>query len=316
MTRIDFENAIKYNENSITEYDQIFTVNLSRCLYSSFKDKPFTPVLGKSFNIEKIVNSDLCVRVFTNNRKTIVVIQPEVNEILKAFGHNYKNKIFDDFKEAYGHKKSIEKEIRSTFKRVFTFLADRRNIINGHYFIKTNFLTEEDNNELKLLINSVNEYFDIHPTSFNDYRYDQDRITKIQKEEFVINLSYLYDFKSLRNFFKNLALNPNEFYSEEEFIKPFIERKQEIESKPDLNIFEELEIGDIETRIDSINSTIDWMNGHQLFRKEIFSLICLSLEKYIEVENIIDNFIMKVLTETLSDAEVDKDFNIKTINKK
>ena len=58
------------------------------------------------------------------------------------------------------------------------------------------------------------------------------------------------------------------------------------------------------------------MNGHQLFRKEIFSLICLSLEKYIEVENIIDNFIMKVLTETLSDAEVDKDFNIKTINKK
>lgn len=316
MTKIDFDNAIKYNNESIKEFDGIFTVNLSKCLYSSFKNKPFTKNLFKVFDISKIINSDLCVRIITKERKSIVVIQPEIQELLKVFGNNYKKMIFDDFKDAYSHKKNIEKEIRVTFRKIFSFLADRHNILNGHYFLKTKFLTEENENELKNLILEVNEWFSTQTKIFIDYNYDI-CYENIDIRESEIDLSYIYNFRTLRDFFKELTLQTTEFYSAEKFLKSVLEEKEILQDEYNIgfDIFVDLRLYEIETQIEKINEVINKINETQICRKEIFALICLVLEDYVDKETKINNFIEKIMTDSLSYVEVDKDLNVSVINK-
>lgn len=309
MKIVDFSNAIDYNENSITEYNPYQTVNLSSFLYSSDLKLPIPTLSSAFFHLKNILYTEYVQSVEING-KYITITYPAIAELLETFKyHPYKPMTTNTLEEAKIVEKDIKANIKSLFETIEVFIHSREKVLSGQK-LPIYCYTDEEKEKILELITLVNYSFIDFQKEFNDYIHDIHGNTT--RTKYKLNLDYLYNYKTLKEFFKFLALQDTEYYTFDNEKEMIEYRLYELNSIPFSDIESEEEIDILEEKLRNIERLTNFINNEPFFTKEFFATFSLMFDKLVEEENAIDKFVKTILNinETKQNVIIKDNMNI------
>lgn len=292
MKIVNFNNAINYNEYSITDYNPYQTVNISSLLYSSDLKLPIKTLSSTFFHLKNILYTGYVITEEVNN-KYVTVVYPAIAELLEKFNFITNEPIISDTpEEAKQAEINLKLKIQDLFETIKRFIASRELLFSRDSLPAFGYTSEDEQKilELIMLVNSsfldIKEYFD----DFFHYSTGD-----TEKTEYVLSLNYLYNYKTLKDFFKNLALKNTEYYTFDKEKATVDYRRDKLEMLPFSDITDEEEIALLEKKSKKFKELTTFINNEPFFTREFFATFSLKLEELIEKENAIDKFVETIL---------------------
>lgn len=306
--KIYFNRSIIYNEYTVDSYDNDGIINISKCLYSNNINDHTKQI--QIFDLETIIDIEQIVKIHKNqNDLYTVLMHPDIMELAIPFGYKFKIRHNITLKEAEQVAMEWKALLSNMLNKIYSFLLKREGFVSGNFFIQTNFLPLEHSKQFAKLIEEINKCFNRNKVYFNDYILAN---KSIDKEKYSLELSFIYNYKTARNFFKKLATQNLEYYNPKEYMDPIIKRKNFLEKNKEDNQEDLL----FETyKLVLMEKVYDDLNIQEIFNKRTFGLITFYMEELIEKEEAINKFVYKVLNENLSHFEINNE-GILTIVKK
>lgn len=305
MYEVYFENAINYTGSSIKYADDKRTINLSTLTYVHCDRRPFHLSFPNDiFDIGSILDPEKLVDCYQQDGEYKIIVQKDVAELGKAFNINLET--YSSFT-----KKEIENKICEYKGRILTlviainyFAENRFNFITcqNAYQILPSFLKDKHDDIMKIF-SLIKETIDETEIDFNDYHLINKKYIFARKAEIFNNL---YNYKEIRKLFRKLSTSENEYYD-------YHYKKDNIETLISFNNIEYKNTGNaailtkisaLEKELTEINEILDKINENPAFNRELISMFSMVLEDLVDQENALDEFVKKVLTNTLSITKI------------
>lgn len=305
MYEVYFENAINYSGSNIKYADNRRTINLSTLTYVHQDRRPFFLSFANDiFDLGSILNPDKLVACYQLEGDYHIIVQKDVAELGKAFNI--------DLSEYVSHiKKDIDNKMCEYRGRVLSliiavnyFAENRLNFItcqHAHQILPSFLKDKHDDilNIFSLIQKTIGEI----ELDINDYHFVSNKYLFTRKGEFINNL---YNYKEIRKLFRKLSTSENEYYDyhyRKDDIKTMLYfHKAEYKNTKNAAIF--TKISALEEEQKEIDEILDKINENPAFNRELISMFSMVLEDLIDQENAIDEFVKKVLTNTLSITKI------------
>lgn len=313
-----FENCIPYNKNSIYDYNDDYTINLSTLFFVHNIPKSFfNTIYEKPFDFKSIINPEELIKIHYDGNFHFLT-QPDFEKLAEAFGYSIKG-------QTTIHKDNLERitkqyieVINKVLNDIDKFLNKRSNFLKlKDLSIISNFSMENEENLRELLID-INETLNLTTVVFPDYYYKEyQNYNGENKKDFakyngMLRLQFFYNYNSLKSFLDRLIFQDNEYYH----YHHNLEHSQITLNRLNESLKTNKNNSDIKNRIKKINEEnekyyeiLDKINNNPFYNKGNLAILSLSLNEYIKQEEAIYKFFTKVIENNLETVEKE-DFNL------
>lgn len=337
MANKKFEKAINYGIQHISDYNESYTSNLSSLMYN-INVKSFPLLMNHCFNIGLIFSPIDCIEVepttdsdYTISTQTVrqtvpkvtetsevvmedievtyekkeyldfkISVQPDLQELAKAFGYDMPNVIVKDTEVKYIRKDYAHK-LAQLVESIRIFIAQRNDYLDGKRIHLTNIpsFSMDKEKELRDVIQLLNKTLPETKLEIKDYFYKPDGMLGRLKEE--IKVASMHSYTSLREECKKIALQESDYYNYFYNLEKIIKDKENYQNKlleatdRKMQTFFRKRIEKCDEFIDKANEILDKINESSVFTRETFAILYILLEPFVKQEETLNNFIKKIL---------------------
>lgn len=297
MQKILFEDTIKYSHDMVAYITNIsYNVNLSSMLYSFNLPYVITnsQIVKSCFDFNKLINFENCATIETDKygRRTIY-IHPDVQELANAFHISLLSQSIPEYIKNEKVKEEYEMMFIALCAEIHTFILKRNEIINLNDYSYFKIDTTVDEKELRDMLIRIKCILPTKELFFNDYK----KPFKTKKKNHI-KVSAIYNYQSFKKELKKFALSETEYIDSCEEFKDIEKQEKKLEQIIAQDPTNKMEINKLNNlKIDKrlLTDIFDDLNENKFFNKETLSLICLNIEREIEKEKALNEFIEKIL---------------------
>lgn len=307
MSNVYFEDCLRYDDYIKRKYNGL---NISDLLFANtLRREDLYGKYNPIFDLNDFINVDelICINPCGTD-KYKVFFHPDVEKLRENFRHPNRTPREYDLKKSAKLIENFKYDLQVLKIEILNFIRERDEVLSFKDISLISPLNKEVNKELQKVLFILQKTLPQKKIVVNDYYFDH----AIEKSEKDIKFNYFYNYKAFRDFLKEYCLSDSEFYNKAHGLERA--KKQKIELEEELNTEEdpivyagiEYEIEQCKAYIYEMENRLNFINLSPVFNKETLSLICLKLEKFIERENLIDEFLIKIRDNKLSTLEIDE----------
>lgn len=302
MCENKFEKAINYNIESISDYNDYYTSNLSSLTYNLI-NKSFPLLMNYCFNIGKIISPTNAVIIEKTETGTYTILtEPRLKKLAIAFDTNIEDTTVKTEEEAKKIKIETIRKIIKAINKLRDFVKERNDFLDGKKegLYDYPIFPKENKNELSEMILLLNKTLPEKTLTFKDFFYKPGGLLGCFKDE--IKVPGIYSYISLREECAKIAKKTSDYYDYFPQLDETIKKREEYakklsettDNKP-LNAFFNKRIKQCDEKIEELTSILDKINELQMFNRETFAFIYIKLDKLIKKEEALNEFVNSII---------------------